>query len=131
MKHEIFRFAGLYAGFLCLALAGCGTFGRVVEVHKTDTIKIEAGLVRDTTWIFEKNRDTIRTEFATVYRYGDTLRLHYIERPCTTYVSKTETRTPQPKAEKGPEGPFSALTFWEKALLLLAVAIIFVILLKR
>ena len=111
---------------------GCGMFGRIVEIHKTDTIKISAGLVRDTLLFFKEKSDTIRTEFSTIYRYGDTLRLHYIERPCTTYISKTEIQPTRHTKETRQERPFfTKLTLWDKMLLILALGIIFVIVLSR
>ncbi|MFN5351207.1 MAG: hypothetical protein ACK5BE_01130, partial [Alphaproteobacteria bacterium] len=83
MKNENIRNPILLLIVLLFIAPGCRNFGRIVEVYKTDTIKIKDGLVRDTTFVFQKSSDTIRTEYSTIYRTGDTLRLHYIERPCT------------------------------------------------
>jgi hypothetical protein len=103
-----------------------------VEVYKTDTIKIAAGLVRDTTFIFEKSSDTIRTEYSTIYRTGDSLRIHYIERPCTTYISKTEIQPTRHTKETRQERPFyQKLNIFDKLILILILGGIFVILLSR
>lgn len=116
----------------CSLFSGCGMFSRIVEIHKTDTIKIAAPLVRDTLLFFKEKSDTIKTEFTTIYRYGDTLRLHYIERPCTTYISKTEIRPTSHTKETRREGPiYPKLTFWDKMILILSLFVIFVVLLNR
>jgi hypothetical protein len=132
MKNENIRNPILLVTLLLFISAGCGNFSRIVEVYKTDTIKISSGLVRDTTFIFEKSSDTIRTEYSTIYRTGDTLRLHYIERPCTTYISKTEIQPTRHTKETRQERPFyQKLNIFDKLILILILGGIFVILLSR
>jgi hypothetical protein len=132
MKNENIRNSILLVTLLLFISTGCGNFSRIVEVYKTDTIKIAAGLVRDTTFIFEKSSDTIRTEFSTIYKTGDTLRLHYIERPCTTYISKTEIQPTRHTKETRQERPFyQKLNIFDKLILILILGGIFVILLSR
>jgi hypothetical protein len=132
MKNENIRNPILLTIVLLFISAGCGNFSRIVEVYKTDTIKISSGLVRDTTFIFEKSSDTIRTEYSTIYRTGDTLRLHYIERPCTTYISKTEIQPTRHTKETRQERPFyQKLNIFDKLILILILGGIFVILLSR
>jgi hypothetical protein len=132
MKNENIRNPILLAVVLLFISAGCGNFSRIVEIYKTDTVKIAAGLVRDTTFIFEKSSDTIRTEYSTIYRTGDTLRLHYIERPCTTFISKTEIQPTRHTKETRQERPFyQKLNIFDKLILILILGGIFVILLSR
>ena len=132
MKNENIRNSILLVTLLLFISTGCGNFSRIVEIYKTDTIKIAAGLVRDTTFIFEKSSDTIRTEYSTIYRTGDTLRLHYIERPCTTYISKTEIQPTRHTKETRQERPFyQKLNIFDKLILILILGGIFVILLSR
>lgn len=132
MKNENIRNPILLLSLILFVSTGCRNFGRIVEVYKTDTIKIASGLVRDTTFIFEKSSDTIRTEYSTIYRTGDTLRLHYIERPCTTYVSKTEIRPTTHTKETRQERPFyQRLNFLDKMILIIILAGIVLILLHR
>lgn len=132
MKNENIRNPILLTCLLLFISAGCGNLSRIVEIHKTDTIKIASGLVRDTTFIFQKSSDTIRTEYSTIYRTGDTLRLHYIERPCTTYISKTEIRPTSHTKETRRERPFyQKLNILDKMILILVLGGIFVIILSR
>ena len=132
MKNENIRNPILLLVVLLFIASGCRNFGRIVEVYKTDTIKIKDGLVRDTTFIFQKSSDTIRTEYSTIYRTGDTLRLHYIERPCTTYISKTEIRPTTHTKETRQERPFyQRLNFLDKLILIIILAGIVLILLQR
>lgn len=132
MKNENIRNPILLLVVLLFIAPGCRNFGRIVEVYKTDTIKIASGFVRDTTFIFEKSSDTIRTEYSTIYKTGDTLRLHYIERPCTTYISKTEIRPTTQTKETRREGPlYQRLNFLDKMLLIIVLGGIVLILLQR
>jgi hypothetical protein len=132
MKNENIRNSILLLVVLLFVATGCGNFGRIVEVYKTDTIKIANGLVRDTTFIFQKSSDTIRTEYSTIYRTGDTLRMHYIERPCTTYISKTEIRPTSHTKETRRERPFyQKLNFLDKLILIIILSGIVLILLQR
>lgn len=80
----------LFGLLLCCCLFNCGRFGRrVLEVHKTDTILVNAGRVVDSVFIFSKTRDTLRTQYLTIYRDSDHFRYYFRERTCTTHINRT------------------------------------------
>jgi hypothetical protein len=80
--------------FVCLLLFG-GLFGcdcinrRIIQVHKIDTLVINQGKMVDSVFIFEKSKDTFRSDRLTIYRDSNHFRYFYRERNCTTYYSKT------------------------------------------
>ena len=80
--------------FVCMllfsGLFGCGCINRrIVQVHKIDTLLIDQGKMVDSVFIFEKSRDTFRSDRLTIYRDSNHFRYFYRERNCTTYLSKT------------------------------------------
>jgi len=80
--------------FICMllfsGLFGCGCINRrIVQVHKIDTLLIDQGKMVDSVFIFEKSRDTFRSDRLTIYRDSNHFRYFYRERNCTTYLSKT------------------------------------------
>jgi len=89
-------------------LAGCNPayrFRRLVNKHpelldsltKTEIV-VRNQQIHDTILYFKS--DTIITEYATIYRTADTIRLITREKPCTTYVHNTEIRPTQIKERK-------------------------------
>ena len=80
--------------FICMllfsGLFGCGCINRrMLQVHKIDTLVIDQGKMVDSVFIFEKTRDTFKTDRLTIYRDSNHFRYFYRERNCTTYLSKT------------------------------------------
>jgi hypothetical protein len=80
--------------FVCMllfsGLFGCGCINRrMLQVHKIDTLVIDPGKMVDSVFIFEKTRDTFKTDRLTIYRDSNHFRYFYRERSCTTYLSKT------------------------------------------
>ena len=80
--------------FVCLllfgGLFGCGCLNRrIIQVHKIDTLVINQGKMVDSVFIFEKSKDTFRSDRLTIYRDSNHFRYFYRERNCTTYYSKT------------------------------------------
>ncbi len=80
--------------FVCMllfsGLFGCGCINRrIIQVHKIDTILIDQGKMVDSVFIFEKTRDTFKTDRLTIYRDSNHFRYYFRERNCTTYLSKT------------------------------------------
>jgi len=97
----------------CLLFSSCDShrrFGRLVtkhpellqEITKTDVV-VRTEQVHDTLVYFNRSTDTIHTEYATIYRTADTIRLITRERPCTTYVTNTQV-IPQIKEKKERKG---------------------------
>ena len=84
---------------LVLCLASCSASDRLLRILKNnphiyenfrrDSIQIRNVRTTDSVFFFQKERDTIRFENATIYRESDTLRLVQSCPPCTTYLSKT------------------------------------------
>ena len=70
----------------------------VLDSFSKTEIVVRSQQVHDTLLFFQK--DTIITEYATIYRTADTIRLITRERPCTTYVNKTEIRPTQIQERK-------------------------------
>ena len=80
--------------FICMllfsGLFGCGCINRrMLQVHKIDTLLIDQGKMVDSFFIFQKSRDTFKTDRLTIYRDSNHFRYFYRERNCTTYLSKT------------------------------------------
>ncbi len=80
--------------FVCMllfsGLFGCGCINRrIVQVHKIDTLFIDPGKMVDSVFIFQKSRDTFKTDRLTIYRDSNHFRYYFRERNCTTYLSKT------------------------------------------
>lgn len=80
--------------FICMllfsGLFGCGCINRrMLQVHKIDTLLIDQGKMVDSVFIFQKSRDTFKTDRLTIYRDSNHFKYFYRERNCTTYLSKT------------------------------------------
>jgi len=80
--------------FICMllfsGLFGCGCINRrMLQVHKIDTVLIDQGKMVDSVFIFQKSRDTFKTDRFTIYRDSNHFRYYFRERNCTTYLSKT------------------------------------------
>ena len=80
--------------FICMllfsGLFGCGCINRrMLQVHKIDTLVIDPGKMVDSVFIFQKSRDTFKTDRFTIYRDSNHFRYYFRERNCTTYLSKT------------------------------------------
>ena len=118
---------------LCSSLFSCGRFGRrIVEVHKIDTLVISQGRVVDSFFVFQKIRDTFKTDRFTIYRDSDHFRYYFRERNCTTYLSKTiiQPERIREKKEALPKRPFyKSLGFFEKAVMFLSFVALNLILL--
>lgn len=61
----------------------------LLELYRSDSVKIETFKTTDTLLFFSSEKDTIRTENTIIYRDSNTIRLVRYERPCTTYLSKS------------------------------------------
>lgn len=76
--------------FVCCGFFNCSRFnGRIVEVHKIDTVLVSPGRVVDSVFVFKKVRDTLRTDHLTIYRDSDHYRYYFRERSCTTHINRT------------------------------------------
>ena len=70
----------------------------VLDSFSKTEIVVRNQQIHDTLLFFKS--DTIITEYVTIYRTVDTLRLITRERPCTTYVNTTEIRPTQIQERK-------------------------------
>lgn len=61
----------------------------LLEIYRTDSIKVQTFQSTDTILFFRSEKDTFRTENTIIYRDSNTIRLVRYERPCTTYISKS------------------------------------------
>jgi len=61
----------------------------LLELYRSDSVKIQTFQTTDTLLFFSSEKDTIRTENTIIYRDSNTIRLIRYERPCTTYLSKS------------------------------------------
>jgi hypothetical protein len=61
----------------------------LLELYRSDSVKIQTFQTTDTLLFFSSEKDTIRTENTIIYRDSNTIRLVRYERPCTTYLSKS------------------------------------------
>jgi len=127
---NIFRY--LFMGSVLLLLNACDPVYRynrlvnnypyLVNRQVFDTIHIRNGKTLDTTFIWDKSRDTIVIDGVKLERLRDTFRIYYKERSCTTNLHTTEIR-PSKETQIYKEG--KGLSLVEK----LAIAILFVLLL--
>jgi len=75
----------------------------VLDSFTKTQILVRNQQVHDTTLLFKS--DTIVTQFATIYRTADTIRIITRERPCTTYIKTTQiVPTKVNKAQKERKG---------------------------
>jgi len=96
------RISLLYATILGMLLLGClascnphNRFLRLVkhnpyllELYRSDSVKIQTFESTDTILFFQSQRDTLFAENTIIYRDSNTIRLVRHERPCTTFISK-------------------------------------------
>lgn len=93
--YDALRLAFVF-GVFGLAFTSCRPSKRLERLQKMhpelfqtsviDSFSYVAGKTKDTLFFFSKERDTIRTENATVYRYNDTIRLVSRCPGCTTFI---------------------------------------------
>jgi hypothetical protein len=122
----------LFMGGILLLLNACDPISRynrlvnnypyLVNRQVFDTIHIRDGKTLDTTFIWDKSRDTIVIDGVKLARFRDTFRIYYRERNCTTNLHTTEIR-PSKETQIYKEG--KGLRLVEK----LAIALLFVLLL--
>lgn len=114
----------IFGVLICSCLFSCGRFSRrIMEVHKTDTIVISQGHAVDSFFVFQKIRDTFKTDRFTIYRDSNFFRYYFRERNCTTYSSKTIIQPERLREipQKGSQRPFyESLGFFEKAVMFLS-----------
>jgi len=86
-------------GVLLVCLTSCSPHDRflriikhnpyLLELYRSDSVKIQTFESTDTLLFFKSQTDTLRTENTIIYRDSNTIRLVRYERPCTTYISKS------------------------------------------
>jgi len=64
----------------------------LLESLQHDTVIIRTPLLKDTQIVWKKQIDTLIFSETTIERRNDTFKFYFRERPCTTYVNKTEIR---------------------------------------
>jgi hypothetical protein len=96
----------------------------VLDSFTKTEILVRNQQVHDTTLLFKS--DTIVTEFATIYRTSDTIRIITRERPCTTYVQTTQI-TPKEiiKAKKERKGAIHEILILVRDIVLMLLACTF------
>lgn len=74
------------------------------EIFRNDSVYIRDVRVTDSVFFFQKERDTIKLEYATIFRNSDTLRIRQSCPPCTTTITQQilqpTTRTIKEKGYK-------------------------------
>jgi|LauGreDrversion4_2_1035121.scaffolds.fasta_scaffold742375_2 hypothetical protein len=58
------------------------------EIFRNDSIYVRDVRVTDSVFFFQKESDTIRLEYATIFRNSDTIRIRQSCPSCTTYISQ-------------------------------------------
>jgi hypothetical protein len=64
----------------------------LLESIQHDTFVIRNPILKDTQIIWEKQIDTFVFSETKIERRNDTLKFYFRERPCTTYINKTEIK---------------------------------------
>ena len=64
----------------------------LLENIQHDTVIIRTPVSKDTQIVWKKQIDTLIFSETTIERRNDTFKFYFRERPCTTYVNKTEIR---------------------------------------
>ena len=64
----------------------------LLESVQHDTVIIRNPVLKDTQIIWEKQIDTFVFSETKIERRNDTLKFYFRERPCTTYINKTEIK---------------------------------------
>jgi hypothetical protein len=58
------------------------------EIFRNDSIYVRDVRVTDSVFFFQKERDTIKLEYATIFRNSDTIRVRQSCPPCTTTITQ-------------------------------------------
>ena len=64
----------------------------LLESVQHDTVIIRTPVLKDTQIVWQKQIDTFIFSETKIERRNDTFRFYFRERPCTTYVNKTEIK---------------------------------------
>lgn len=64
----------------------------LLETLETDSVVIRDTMEQDTQFFWNTETDTIYFNNVRVERFRDTFRFYYREKPCTTYINKTEIK---------------------------------------
>lgn len=64
----------------------------LLESVQHDTVVIRTPVLKDTQIVWKKQIDTFVFSETKIERRNDTLKFYFRERPCTTYVNKTEIK---------------------------------------
>lgn len=64
----------------------------LLESVQRDTVVIRTPILKDTQFVWKKQIDTFIFSETKIERRNDTFRFYFRERPCTTYVNKTEIK---------------------------------------
>jgi hypothetical protein len=84
----------------------------LLDSVSTDKIVIREDIIVDSVFIWESEVDTIFFPQATIERRHDTFRFYFRERPCTTYIQKTEVR-PSKTIERYYQDKVNKTQAWE------------------
>lgn len=85
----------------------------LLESIQHDTIIIRPSVLKDTQIIWKNKIDTLIFSETKIERRNDTFRFYFRERPCTTYVNKTEIKPSkyvEKVIEKGQKRSFLEVT---------------------
>jgi hypothetical protein len=93
----------------------------LLELYRSDSVKIQTYNTTDTILFFTSEKDTLRTENTIIFRDSNTIRLVRYERPCTTYISKNINIPTKEKVIKETEykQDYSQILKWICALIFL------------
>lgn len=93
-----------YFTFIAIVLVhnGCSPVDRFIrlttkypyllESVQNDTVIIRNPVLKDTQFVWKKQIDTFVFSETKIERRNDTFRFYFRERPCTTYINKTEIK---------------------------------------
>jgi hypothetical protein len=102
----------------------------LLESVQHDTVVIRNPILKDTQIIWEKQIDTFVFSETKIERRNDTLKFYFRERPCTTYINKTEIK-PSKYVEKVIENESDEKErYYLYGFIILLVIIVFLTLLK-
>jgi len=104
----------------------------LLETISHDTVRIRTTLPKDTLLVWSKQSDTIVFNQVRIERRNDSVKIIVKERPCTTFIQKTEYR-PSKIIEKYAQS--KKPKFWDKleryGLYLLLLLSLFILLFRR
>jgi len=137
-KNEIWIIAIIVSIIFFSSCSPTDRFLRLVEKHpyllesiSVDSVRIRDTIYQDTQVVWKNKVDTLILSQVKIERRNDTFRIITRERPCTTYVNKTEIRpskiVEREILKKGQKRPFYqvAKDYVLYLLLLLSLLIIF------